>query len=488
MLQLQPSRPFRKGFVLPAKNKECGKCGARGHFAVCCGNKKLSSSSQKGIVPETKKKAYLVAKGVSGEGDGYAFTVGGGLRVGEITLKVGGVVLDSVLIDSGASCNLIDYNTWNNMKQNRIECESQVSDKKLFAYGQKEPLKVVGTFVAEVVYEDNGAEYVDDFTVIKGTGRPLLGKRTAEKLNVLRVGPENVPNICSIVEEGCDQDIRESYADILTGVGKLKDYRLKLHINKEVKPVAQQVRRLPFGLRDTVDLKLDDLLSKDIIEEVPDTPTSWISPLVVSPKLDGDIRVCVYMRRANEAIIRERHPIPTIEEVLYDLNGSTVFSKLDLKWGFHQVELEEGSREITTFVTHRGLYRYKRLMFGISSAPEKYQRIISDVIHGFKGVANIADDLIVHGKDAGEHDKNLHAVLQRLRERGLTLNGAKCQFRLHKLTFFGHNLSREGVSPSEEKIAAVVNAQTPKNASEVRSFVQLVQYSSKVHPELFTSC
>ena len=215
---------------------------------------------------------------------------------------------------------------------------------------------------------------------------------------------------------------------------------------------------------------------------MPDTPTSWISPLVVAPKPDCDIRVCVDVRRANEAITRERHPIPTIEEVLYDLNGSTVFSKLDLKWGFHQVELEEESREITTFVTHRGLYRYKRLMFGISSAPEKYQRIISDVIRGCKGVANIADDLIVHGKDAGEHDKNLHAVLQRLRERGLTLNGAKCQFRLHKLTFFGHNLSREGVSPSEEKIAAVVNAQPPKNASEVRSFVKLVQYSSKFIP------
>ena len=275
---------YARDSCCPAKNKECGKCGARGHFAVCCGNKKLSSSSQKGIVPETKKKAYLVAEGVSGEGDGYAFTVGGGLRVGEITLKVGGVVLDSVRIDSGASYNLIDYNTWNNMKQNRIECESQVSDKKLFAYGQKEPLEVVGTFVAEVVCEDNGAECVDEFRFIKGTGRPLLGKKTAEKLNVLRVGPENVPNICSIVEEGCDQDIRESYADILTGVGKLKDYRLKLHINKEVKPVAQQVRRLPFGLRDKVDLKLDDLLSKDIIEEVPDTPTSWISPLVVAPK------------------------------------------------------------------------------------------------------------------------------------------------------------------------------------------------------------
>ena len=141
---------------------------------------------------------------------------------------------------------------------------------------------------------------------------------------------------------------------------------------------------------------------------------------MAAPKPDGDIRICVDMRRANEAIIHKRHPIPTIEEVLYNLNWSTAFSKLDLKWGFHQVKLEEESREIKTFVTHRQLYRYKGLMFGISSAPEKYQRIISDVIRGCKGVANIADDLIVHGKDAREHDKNLHAVLQRLRDSGLT--------------------------------------------------------------------
>ena len=213
---------------------------------VCFGNKKQSSSNQKGIVPENRKKAYLVAEEVSKKGEGYAFTIGGGLRGGEITLKVGGIVLYNVLIDSGASCNLIDYDTWNNIKQNRIECESIVSDKKLFAYEQKESLEVVGTIVAEVVCEDNGAECVEEFTVIKGTGRTLLGRKTAMK----------------------------------------------------------------------------------------------------------------------------------------------------------------------------------------------YQRIISDVIRGWKGVANIADDLIVHGRDTGGHDKNLSAVLERLRERGLTLNGAKCQFTLHKLTFF----------------------------------------------------
>ena len=115
---------------------------------------------------------------------------------------------------------------------------------------------------------------------------------------------------------------------------------------------------------------------------MPEGPTGWVSPLVVIPKADGDIRICVDMRCANQAIERERQPIPTIEEVLQDLNGSTVFSRVDLKWGFHQILLAEESRHVTTFVTHRRLYRYTRLMFGVTSAPEKYQQIIRDVLRG----------------------------------------------------------------------------------------------------------
>ena len=145
-----------------------------------------------------------------------------------------------------------------------------------------------------------------------------------------------------------------------------------------------------------------------------------------------------------------------------------MFSKIDLKWGFHQVELEEDSWDITTFVSHRGLYRYCRLMFGITSAPEKYQKIISDGLAGCNTVANIADDLIVYGADLSEHDANPPKVLTRLREKGLTVSREKCQFRLPKLTYFGHKLSAQGVAPSEEKVATVVNARPPQNVSEVR--------------------
>ncbi len=175
------------------------------------------------------------------------------------------------------------------------------------------------------------------------------------------------------------------------------------------------------------------------------------------------------MRQANTAIIRERHPIPTVDEILYNMNGSEVYNEIDLKYGFHQIELEESSREVTTFVTHKGLYRYKRLMFGINAAPEKYQHIIGQVLHDCEGVQNISDDIVVYGKDQSDHDEKLQKVLGKLREKCLTLNKEKCCFGIDKITFMGHVLSKYGIGPTENRVKDVVNAKQPETASEVRS-------------------
>ena len=213
----------------------------------------------------------------------------------------------------------------------------------------------------------------------------------------------------------------------------------------------------------------------------------WVSPVVVAPKPSGDIRLCVDMWRANEAIIRERLPIPTIDEVLESLNGSGVFSKLDLRWGFHQIELDPESRDITAFATHDGIFRYKRLSFGVNAAPEKYQHIITQSMAGLQGVANIADDLIIHGRDTEEHDRNLHSVLQRLSEKQLTLNAEKCTFRMTKVVFMGLLLSKHGVGPTEEKVRAVAEAIQPQTPSEGRSFLGLVGFSARFIPDFATT-
>ena len=161
------------------------------------------------------------------------------------------------------------------------------------------------------------------------------------------------------------------------------------------------------------------------------------------------------------------------------MNGSAIFSKLDLKWGYHQLELTPESREITTFAVHNGVYRYKRLLFGVSSASEQYQHEIANVLAGIEGVENISDDVIVHARDQATHDKSLHAVMTRLSQCGLTLNPDKCQFNMDKLVFMGILLSQKGIGPTEERVRAIVEAREPENASEVRSFLGLVGFSSR---------
>ena len=161
------------------------------------------------------------------------------------------------------------------------------------------------------------------------------------------------------------------------------------------------------------------------------------------------------------------------------MNGSTIFSKLDIKWGYHQLELTPESREITTFAVHNGVYRYKRLLFGVSSASEQYQHEIANVLAGIEGVENISDDVIVHARDQATHDKSLHAVMTRLSQCGLTLNPDKCQFNMDKLVFMGILLSQKGIGPTEERVRAIVEAREPENASEVRSFLGLVGFSSR---------
>ena len=115
-------------------------------------------------------------------------------------------------------------------------------------------------------------------------------------------------------------------------------YKVKIHIDKKVKPVVQAVRKVPYAQRRKVEKKLAQLVQLDIIEPVVNTPTAWVSPIVVLPKSGDDIRLCVDMRRANEAVVRERYPIPTVDEVLVDLNESNVFSKLDMQMGFQQLK------------------------------------------------------------------------------------------------------------------------------------------------------
>ena len=485
----EPSECYRCGFAdhkgtdpkCPARNKTCIKCHKDGHFARKCKYKK-STPQQSAQTDKGGRVHYVVGEGESA----FAFQVVTATNQGEdntddrICVNIGGCKTD-FLIDSGCSTNIVTGETWEQLKKKGINCTSErdISNKRLYPYGSHRPLQVLGTFKCQVIIEGHSVLDEEEFTVVKEKGCNLLGKKTALALGILKLGVHQVSS-----GKTDSPDWEAEYPTVFKGLGKLKDFQLKIAIDDYVEPVAQKARRVPFGQREKLEKKIMEMEDLGVVEKVQG-PTPWVSPVVIVPKPSGDIRLCVDMRQANSAVIRERHPIPTVEEILQDFNASTVFSKLDLKWGFHQIELKEESRVITTFATHMGLYRYTRLMFGISSAPEVYQHIIRQVLSGCEGAQNIADDIIVHGSSVEEHNKRLRKVLDTLKEKGLTVND-KSKFNLTKVSFYGYVFSQHGIGIEEEKTRAVKEARKPTNASEVRSFLGLVNYSGRFIPQLAT--
>ncbi|XP_053392140.1 uncharacterized protein LOC128554851 [Mercenaria mercenaria] len=409
----------------PARGKKCRKCKHEGHFEKCC---KTPSAKQKLAKRRDIRTVNLNADSADSDSD-YLFVVSEDASTTsnneDILVNIGRVTVP-VIIDSGASVNVVDREVWGKLKANKVKCKSKLTNKKVFAYGHTKPLTVAVCFTANVSVNHRNTE--TEFFVIEEKGKALLSKTLQLNWGFL-------------------------------------------------------LRRVPYGLREKLGKEFHvhrhNLEKLDIIEKV-DSPSKWVSPVVVVPKKEG-VRLCVDMRRANEAVIRERYPIPTTEEVLQDLNNSAVFSKLDIKMAYHQIELDEESREITRFMTHKGMYRYKRRMFGISCAPEIYNKVRSQVLSGLQGVNSIFDDIMVHGKDTAEHNVRLKLLLTRLQEKGLTLNLQKCQFNMSHIDFMGVVLSQHGVGLADDKVEAVLEAREPRNVSEVKSFLTLVNFSSALY-------
>ncbi|KAK3092457.1 hypothetical protein FSP39_003031 [Pinctada imbricata] len=441
-------------YECPAKGKTCSNCQKEDHFAAVCQSKPRKQTCKKIENSQTDESE-----------DEYTFSVKGGAKQPKSKIKVNNRNFH-MLIDTGSSVNIMDEAAFSKIKPKPTLNQSKT---KIFAYGSSNNLKTLGFFTATI--ESESKISTGKFYVAKGNHGTLLGYESAVELGIIPVIRQLSSNLDKICEE---------YADRFQGIGKIKGVKVKIHVDESVKPTVQPHRRIPFHLRKKVETELKKLEENDIIEKV-EGPTPWVSPIVVAqkPKKPDEIRMCVDMRLPNKAILRTRHITPTVDEIIHDLNGSKFFSKLDMNSGYHQLELDESSRYITTFTTHVGLRRYKRLNFGISSAAEIFQSTVSEALQGISGVKNMSDDIIVYGETEEEHDERLKAVLDRLREQSITLNKSKCEFKKQKLSFFGYIFSSDGVSADPGKIKAIKSARQPTNTSEVRSFLGMTNYVSR---------
>ena len=460
----------------PAFDKTCRGCSKRGHFFSVCRSSNTAGNSRTSPAPRPLRVNHLEKRDTDSESDvEYLYAV----RAHPMAAKppMFNILLDGipihVMADSGASVNILDERDFNKLSPRRKLIHTTT---RIFPYQGSTPLPVLGKLTLTVTHKSYRQRA--DFYVVTGTCGSILSWETSNQLHLI-----NVVNRVTI----SSPKLLDEFQDIFTGLGKLKNFQVKLHIDNTVAPTAQPHRRIPFLLRKQVEAQLEADLQLGVIEKV-EGATPWVSPIVVvpKPKCPGAVRICIDMRRANTAIRRERHLTPTISDIIHDLNGAKVFSKLDLNQGYNQLELEPSSRYITTFSTHVGLWRYKRLNFGISSAAEVFQNAIRESLNGLRGVTNISDDILVFGSDQTEHDFNLRACLQRIRDNGLTLNARKCVFNKQSLDFFGYTFSASGLSVDAKKVQDIVSLPPPSNISEVRSLLGMANFSSRFIPNYAT--
>ena len=476
--------------MCPAQGKKCMSCGKLNHFAKVCRSKSINRSKSSRTRKHLKGKhcARLVdSKGpsdgetltsASAEGDSseeYTFTTGA--QEPQTAKPIFQVkIMDTpirIMADSGATVNILSKKDFDGLKEKPQLLKTNV---KVYPYMSSKPLNLYSKLRVNVTSDHRSSE--ETFYVAEGSSGSILSWMTSQKLNLIKA-----VNTVEQLHANLPSDVPEFLKDfprLLNGMGEYKGEPVRIHIDESVRPVAQPHRRIPFHVRKQVEDKLRQLENEDIIERA-EGPTPWVSPIVVVPKPSkpNEIRICVDMRSLNQAIIRERHVIPTIDDVVSDLNGCKVFSKIDLNQGYHQIPLHSDSRQFTTFSTHLGLFRYKRLNFGLSCAAEVFQKKVSDILNGIPCVKNISDDIYVGGTDKDTHDSHLKQVFHRLHENGLTINLPKCQFRVPTMLFFGHVFSEKGMSPDPKKVEALQNIAPPINASEVRSLLSSAAFCSR---------
>lgn len=373
------------------------------------------------------------------------------------------------LIDSGADVNTIGGDDWLDLKREfesgnaKLEPIQLSSSDGLRSYATSKPISVNCAFKAPIeVVGCRKPSVVAVFYVVDQGSRSLLGRSTASDLRLLKVG---------VAVNSCEK------AERIAEFPKVPGVRIKFSVDTSVPPTKNAYFNVPAAYRESARTRLLEMESQGIIERVTSAP-DWISGMSAVAKGKNDFRLVVNMRAPNRAIKREYYRLPSLNEMRIKLCGAKYFSKVDLSNAFYHLELHEQSRDLTTFLTENGMFRFTRLMFGVNCAPEIFQREMSRILGGVKNTIIYIDDILMYADTLDQLRKTVAHVLRILRTNNLTLNVDKCEFDKTKIRWLGHELSEHGFNIDEEKIKDIRRFRQPNTISELRSFLGLASFVS----------
>ena len=375
-------------------------------------------------------------------------------------------------IDTGASLSLVSEQTYQELWPS-VPLQSTSMNLKTYS---GTPLKVLGLMNVEVCYEQQTITL--PLLVVAGIGASLLGRNWLEKitLNWKAIHAVNIDKL---------QEVLNQYSDVFNpGVGTLKEYKAHIFVDPTVPPKFCKARSIPYAMRPLVETQLDKLVQEGIL--TPMQHADWAAPIVPVMKADRQsVRICGdFKQTVNKASPLDKYPIPKIEDLFSQLAGGQKFTKLDMSQAYQQICLDDDSKKYVVINTLKGLFQYNRLPFGISSAPGIFQRVMESILRGIPKVVVYLDDILITGANDDEHLKNLSEVLSRMQDAGLRLRKDKCKFMSLSVVYLGHRIDAQGLHPTSEKVAAIQQAPTPQNSTELRAYLGLLNYYSKFMPNL----
>ena len=456
------------------KESTCNQCHRKGHIRAAC-----RSGGQKKKPQHRYQRVHALNHEENDDLEIYSVYSHGNDSIW-IKPCVNGNVIPMEL-DTGSSVSVIseaDYVKY--FKGEKLEKSLLV----LKTYSG-EKLHSLGVLRVQVQYNDQ-CSYLNLYVVKRG-GPALFGR---EWLKSIQLDWKMIKSLTIASDESkCDMTLKDILARrdevFKDEIGCVKGIKAKLHLKQDAVPKFVKARPVAFALRPKVEQELDKLEKQNIL--TPVQVSDWASPVVPVLKKDGRVRICGDFKvTLNSCLQVDQYPMPKIDDIFANLAGGQKFSKIDLRQAYLQLPMDEESMKLLTINTHKGLYQFTRLPFGVASSPAIWQRTIDQILQGLEGVQCILDDMIVTGKTEQEHLKNLDNVLSRMQRFGLRANLNKCYFFKENVTYCGHEIGSDGLKKSQDKIDAILKVKKPENVTQLRSFLGLVQYYGKFLQNLAT--
>nr|XP_055076811.1 uncharacterized protein K02A2.6-like [Misgurnus anguillicaudatus] len=471
------------------KTETCRKCNKIGHIQRACRSDVLHKERERQYKAQKKKSKNVHVVGqISDEESetGLAnleiYSLKSDLKQAIwLTPQVNGQTIRMEL-DTGSAVSVMSQHEFKeHFKYNKLK----PSPVKLKTY-TGEPIIPLGIMPVTVKYNDQQSEL--DLYIVPTDGPALWGRDWLRKMQLdwksIKSLQITVPeSLCT--KKKLEEVLAGAAAVFQSGIGTLKHIKGKITLNKDAVPKFHKARPVPYAIRQKVETELDRLEAEGILSKVDWSP--WATPVVPVAKKDGTVRLCGDFKVSiNPELQVEQYPLPRIEDIFASLSGGQLFSKIDLAEAYLQMEIEEDSKVFLTINTHKGLYRYNRLVFGVASAPAIWQRAMDQVLQGCPSTQCYLDDIIVTGESDSSHLENLAQVLKRLEEYGLRARRDKCEFFKETVTYCGHKIDANGLHKCHDKLRAVAEAPQPENVSQLRSFLGFVNYYNRFLPNLAT--